>query len=118
MVFEIKTLADFKSMVSEAPMNKIIVIDFYADWCGPCKRISPELDKLDENSTFPNVSFFKINTETEEMKDVCTACKIAAMPTFCFFHGGKYVDEFVGANLDALIKKITTFSTTLSTLSK
>ncbi len=84
----------------------ISVIDFYASWCGPCKRIAPFYDSLVEK--YPNVKFFKVDSGQPYMKDVVTACNVRSLPTFCFFIDEKYVESVIGANeqvLEATIQK-------------
>jgi thioredoxin 1 len=102
MVQEIKNLDDFTSSVGNENTG-LIVIDFYADWCGPCKMIAPKYAKLAEK--YQNVQFYKLNSDNGDTANVVTACEITSLPTFCFFKGGKYVTKLIGAN-DAKLEKI------------
>mmetsp|Transcript_15139 Transcript_15139/g.21128 ORF Transcript_15139/g.21128 Transcript_15139/m.21128 type:complete len:125 (+) Transcript_15139:3-377(+) len=72
----------------------LVVVDFYADWCGPCKRISPVIEQY--STEFTNVTFIKVNVD--ELEDVASSQGISAMPSFFFFVGGKKVKEIIGAN--------------------
>ncbi|XP_041042272.1 thioredoxin-like [Carcharodon carcharias] len=101
MVCHIENLADFQAKLKEAG-DKLVLIDFFADWCGPCKQIAPKFEALSKQHT--NVIFYKVNVE--EAEDVATECQISAMPTFHFYKNGKKVTEVVGANVDQLEKNI------------
>ena len=105
MVTEIKTLNDFANSIGNEN-TKLVVIDFYADWCGPCKKIAPFFSNL--INKYPDISLYKINIDTKELSDVCKVCEVTSLPTFCLFVGGKYVTKLVGASekdLEALVLK-------------
>lgn len=95
----LKGLADFEAFIKKFPNA---VIDFYADWCGPCKRIAPIYHKLAEEH--PNIGFGKVNVD--EVEDLSAKFEIQAMPTFVFFKGGKKIDSMAGANDGKLKEKI------------
>lgn len=103
MVKEIETIENFVEFITNKDIS-FTVIDFFADWCGPCKKIAPFVDKLADK--YPTVSFCKINADRKELAPVCEACKVSALPTFCFFRAGKYVTNITGANERNLENKI------------
>jgi thioredoxin 1 len=103
MVHEIKTLVDFATSIGDKSTG-LVVIDFHAKWCGPCKMIAPKYQALSEKYT--DVLFCKIDCDVQELREACDACNISSMPTFCFFRKGKYVAKMVGANADNLEKLI------------
>uniref|UniRef100_A0A7S1QTT2 Thioredoxin domain-containing protein n=1 Tax=Neobodo designis TaxID=312471 RepID=A0A7S1QTT2_NEODS len=94
-VIEVRSAAELKSLVAARPK---VVVDFYADWCGPCKMIAPELDRLAKEN--PHVKVIKIDVDAEE--DLAQALGIEAMPTFIKFIGGDKKDVVQGANKAAL----------------
>ena len=98
---EIKSTKEFVSAISSA---ELVVIDFYAKWCGPCMRIAPQFEELGEK--YKNVSFFKINTDIAGISDVCNICSIESLPTFCFFRDGKCIEKILGANISEIEKFI------------
>lgn len=64
-----------------------VVVDFYADWCPPCRAIAPVFSKLaDENSAKGRLAFAKVNVD--HVKDVAGRYSVSAMPTFVFFQNG------------------------------
>ena len=85
------TGAEFEAEVIHSP--KPVVADFYTTWCGPCKILSPELDKL--AGAFTNqIKFVKINVD--ESPKLAEQCNIQGIPTLLFFKNGKVVDGVVG----------------------
>lgn len=69
-----------------------VVVDFYADWCGPCKMLSPILEQLEKDND--DVEFFKINID--ENQDIAEQYEVMSIPNVGFFKGGKLVDRSVG----------------------
>ncbi|XP_054162034.1 thioredoxin-2-like [Oppia nitens] len=98
MVHKVSDKADFDSQLSTAG-TKLVVVDFFATWCGPCKMISPILDKLSQDMA-ADVLFIKV--DVDENEDIAIDNKVTVMPTFVFFKNGQKVDEFSGANENKL----------------
>ena len=72
--------------------NKPVLVDFFADWCGPCKMLSPVIDTLQgENSDF---DFFKINVD--ENQNLATSFGVSSIPCVLIFKDGEVVDRSVG----------------------
>ncbi|XP_065877155.1 thioredoxin H2 [Euphorbia lathyris] len=82
--------------------SQLMVIDFAASWCGPCKFMEPEVKAMAEK--FTDVSFAKI--DVDELPNVAQEFGVQAMPTFVLVKKGKEVDRIVGAKKDELHKKI------------
>ncbi|XP_062076336.1 thioredoxin H-type-like [Humulus lupulus] len=82
--------------------KKLVVVDFTASWCGPCRAITPILTDLAKKT--PNVVFLKV--DVDELEDVAKEWEIEAMPTLLFLKEGKIVDKIVGAKKDELIDKV------------
>ncbi|KAF6159903.1 hypothetical protein GIB67_032987 [Kingdonia uniflora] len=82
--------------------TKLMVIDFSASWCGPCRFIEPAIIALAEK--YSDVIFVKI--DVDELHDVAQEFGVQAMPTFVLIKGGKTVDTVVGAKKDELENKI------------
>ncbi|KAG6475624.1 thioredoxin H1-like [Zingiber officinale] len=82
--------------------KKLVVVDFTASWCGPCRMIAPLFTELAKK--FPNVVFLKV--DVDELQTVARDWAIEGMPTFVFLKEGTIVDKIVGADKVALPKKI------------
>ncbi|CAK8540602.1 unnamed protein product [Lathyrus sativus] len=80
----------------------LVVIDFSATWCGPCKMMEPIVHAM--ANEFRDVEFIKI--DVDELSDVAQEFKVQAMPTFLLLKNGREVDKIVGAKKDELKNKI------------
>jgi len=85
--------------------GKLVVVDFYADWCGPCRMMAPAVEKLAEEHS--DVIFAKVNVDNEG--EISESCGISAMPTFQFFKNGQKVHDFTGASEEKLKQGVTKF---------
>ncbi|MCR9066797.1 MAG: thioredoxin [Cytophagales bacterium] len=79
-----------------------VVVDFFATWCGPCKRIAPDLETLSELEQ--TVIFMKV--DVDELEDLAAKYDVSAMPTFLFFKNGEKVADIVGANFQGIKDKV------------
>lgn len=79
----------------EAAGNKLVVIDFYATWCGPCKMIAPAIERM-EKEMKDSVVFLKV--DVDETDDIAAEYKIEAMPTFIFIKNKEVKEKFSGAS--------------------
>ena len=99
-VIETKDSAEFDAAIAEAKAAKaIVVVDFTASWCGPCKRIAPHFAKM--SLKYGDVRFLKV--DVDRAKDVAAKAGVRCMPTFMFFKGGEKVgDAIEGADLKGI----------------
>lgn len=79
-----------------------VLVDFYADWCGPCKMMSPVVEKLAEEFA-GRISFGKCNVD-EEM-ELAQKYRVTSIPAFVAFRGGAVAATFVGARSASEMKK-------------
>jgi thioredoxin 1 len=97
MITEIQTLIDFKNAMNT---DRLIIVDFFAIWCGPCMRAFPKIEAL--SMKYPGVDFYKINFDTVALKEACQLLKVESLPTFCFFKNGQYLSRLEGADENIL----------------
>ncbi|XP_075451369.1 thioredoxin-like [Ascaphus truei] len=101
MVRHIGNLDEFKQSLADAG-SKLVVVDFTATWCGPCKMIAPFFEGLSEK--YQEVVFLKV--DVDDAQDVATHCDIKCMPTFHFYKNCEKIHEFSGANQSSLEQKV------------
>jgi thioredoxin 1 len=93
-----------KVLRSEVP----VLIDFYADWCGPCRMLSPRLERL-AGAFAGKARVFKVNVEQEP--DLARHFHVDSIPTLVFVHRGRLVGRMTGlvpeANLSRALKELT-----------
>lgn len=84
------TSENVKSLIEE---GKTTIVDFYAEWCGPCKVLGPILDKV--ASEKPEVNVIKVNVD--ENQELSTEFGIRSIPAVFIFKSGELAEKFVGA---------------------
>jgi thioredoxin 1 len=88
--------------VTEIPQNAKVVIDFFADWCGPCKRVAPLFIELSEK--FPSIVFLKVNVD--ETESIAEAFSITSLPTFLFLNKGNIHKRIEGADVNEVVSTL------------
>ena len=91
----------------EVKKNKIMVVDFWASWCAPCRFLSPIVEEL-ANEYHGKISFAKVDVDANP--EVSSSFNITSIPTVIMFKNGKVADVSIGAvpkaMLDAKLKKL------------
>lgn len=94
---------DKESFEKEVIKSKIpVIVDFYADWCGPCKMMAPTFEKLSKDFE-GKINFFKLNVDNNE--EISSDYSVMSIPTLIIFKDGKEVDRMVGAQGEDQLKK-------------
>ena len=94
------TDADFKETVLSS--DKPVLVQFWADWCGPCKQLSPVLDKL-AGEYSDKIDFVKINTD--QNAETTRAYNVMSLPTMNVYKGGEVVKQIIGAKPKRALEK-------------
>ena len=93
-------MGDVKAVTKESwdaevlQVNSLVIVDFWAEWCGPCRMVAPIVSELAKEYG-EKVKIMKLNTD--ENPEVSGRYQIMGIPTLLFFKGGKLVDKLVGA---------------------
>ncbi|WVO13158.1 thioredoxin [Cryptococcus depauperatus] len=106
MVKAIESYDEWKSLIDG---SDVVVVDYWATWCGPCKVISPVFAKLEEQ--FSQLKFVKVDVDAQEK--IAKEANVKAMPTFVAYKGGEVIDTVVGAvpkKLEDLLQKVSASS--------
>uniref|UniRef100_A0A1A9WX03 Thioredoxin domain-containing protein n=1 Tax=Glossina brevipalpis TaxID=37001 RepID=A0A1A9WX03_9MUSC len=102
MTYNVQSKEDMEKQINEAG-DKLIVIDFYASWCGPCKIISPKLEELSVQYS-DKALVLKVNVD--DCEEIALEYNVTSMPTFVFMKNRQIIDIFVGGNPDKLVKNM------------
>lgn len=98
-VHHIGTVAEFDALLADSA-NNLVVVDFSAEWCGPCRMIAPVFEEMATSLASAGAVFCKIDVDkTPELAD---RFEVQGMPTFLFVKNGTVVDRFSGASIPKL----------------
>ncbi|KAI0120374.1 thioredoxin-domain-containing protein [Hypoxylon sp. NC0597] len=100
-VHNIQTADEFKQAIKD---HKVVLLDAFATWCGPCKAIAPILAKHSNDEQFKEIYFAKI--DVDDLPELAQELGITAMPTFLLFKDGQAepAEKLVGANPNTLVE--------------
>jgi len=92
----------FENLIAD---NEVVLVDYYADWCGPCKMLAPTVEELAAES---DAAVLKV--DIDELQELASEKGIRSVPTIEFYHNGEAADRVVGvqdkADLQAAIDEL------------
>ncbi|MCD7763702.1 MAG: thioredoxin [Lachnospiraceae bacterium] len=97
----INTQEQFELEVLKA--DKPVLVDFYADWCGPCKALAPLIEELDQEAE----DYLVAKVNVDDFTEIAQQYRVASIPTVLIFRGGACVERNVGlTSKDELLKLV------------
>ena len=87
MIKHLSNANEFENEIKEG----LVVVDFYADWCGPCQMLAPVLEELDKETS---IKIVKINVD--EIPDLARQFRVMSIPTLMLFKDGKFSKKELG----------------------
>lgn len=97
---EIITFEQFEEKVLKN--KKFVIVDFFANWCGPCKMLMPVLEEIDQE--FDQVDIVKVNIDQDE--ELAKKFGVLSIPTLIFFSNGEEVEKTIGYRQKSQIEEI------------
>ncbi|AHC39502.1 thioredoxin [Ehrlichia muris] len=95
--------SEFENKVISSNEDILILVDFWAPWCGPCKTLEPQLEKLAQQYA-GKVKIYKLNIEDNQ--DVAIRYGVSAVPTILMFKNGKKLSQVIGADVSKIINEL------------
>lgn len=86
----------------EIPKTGAVVIDFYASWCSPCKKLTPEFSRL--SNEYTTITFLKV--DSDEAEELCKHFEVSALPTVIFIKNGDIISIIKGFSLDKMVSEL------------
>ena len=77
---------EYVDQFNEEINGELVLVDFYADWCGPCKMLAPELEKLDEEV---DIKIIKVNVDL--LPELARQFRVMSIPTLMLYRNGEFV---------------------------
>lgn len=108
-VIHVNTIEEFSKFLANKKGNQHVFVDFFAQWCGPCKRIAPKLEEFSE--TYNAVTFLKV--DVDEIPEIAELYSVGVLPTFLMFKTGtaeRLYQPIEGADLnkiEGMLKMVT-----------
>lgn len=82
MIKHLENVSEFESLTKE----KVVLVDFYADWCGPCQMLMPHIEQLDHE-----MDILVVKVDVDQFGEIAQRLRIMAVPTLLVFKDGKMV---------------------------
>lgn len=102
-IFDVSGAASFEQLVIENSFHKPVLVDFWAEWCAPCKALMPLLAKITEEFR-GELLLAKVDCDAEQ--DIVARFGIRSLPTVVLFKNGQPVDGFAGAQPESAIREM------------
>ena len=102
LVHKIKNEAEFENQL-ESSRNKLVVVDFFATWCGPCRAISPNFDRI---ASKYSEKINAVKVDVDKCSEISAKYNVTCMPTFVFIKEGVEVHRFSGGTANDIERTI------------
>lgn len=100
-IHEISSISELEKLISDNKTS-LIIIKFWAEWCGPCRVLAPIIERIDSEKKFP-VKFFSVNID--KVVDVAVQYQISAIPALLMIKNGVAFDRKIGSQQKEDIEK-------------
>ncbi len=102
IVISIQDSADFRARIQKAG-SKLVIVNFYATWCGSCRAIASHLQQLSADMAAEAVV---LKVDVDQNEELPLEYNVNYLPTFVFIKNGQRIDTYVGANFETLKARV------------
>ena len=99
----IKGLGELEKYLTD---DKYILLFFTASWCGPCKKIYPELEELYSKLNTDLIEIYKIQVDDDDNEEICKIYKVNSVPAFFLMKDKKCINDLKGADMKGIKKML------------
>ena len=85
---------DLNNLKENLSKDKLSIIKFYAEWCGPCKMLAPVLEEI--SNEYSNIDIYEVDIDDDTKEELVKQYSVNVVPTVIFVKGGKTVANFAG----------------------
>ena len=100
----VKEITDHVEFMNLINQNDYVVIDFFAKWCGPCKKLVPQFEYLSLQEKYKNIVFCKV--DVDEVNETADLCNVSSLPTIVAFDKAGIFDSVIGSDMQKINKLI------------
>jgi thioredoxin 1 len=99
-------IGGFNNLKTCLDTDKYILLFFTASWCGPCKKIYPDLEKLYEKLDKDLIEFYKIQIDDDDNEKICEIFKVESVPSFFLMKKKECINTLKGADINGIKKML------------
>ena len=99
-------IGGFNNLKTCLDTDKYILLFFTASWCGPCKKIYPDLEELYEKLDKNIIEFYKIQIDNDDNEEICEIFKVESVPSFYLMKNKECVNTLKGADINGIKKML------------
>ena len=99
-------ISGFNNLKTCLDTDKYILLFFTASWCGPCKKIYPDLEKLYEKLDKKIIEFYKIQIDDDDNEEICGIFKVESVPSFYLMKEKECINTLKGADINGIKKML------------
>ena len=101
-----KQIGGFNNLKTCLDTDKYILLFFTASWCGPCKKIYPDLEELYKKLDKDLIEFYKIQIDDDDNEEICEIFKVESVPSFYLMKNKECVNTLKGADINGIKKML------------